>query len=395
MAGRVFVTHLKLAVRQKNAIFWTLIFGIILGTLFYAAFSGIYDREGLETISVAYVSEDNADTVINADGSEVLISDMLSDLAYEDESPMLNVKKVSADEALKLLDNEEVTGIITVTKNAEKGTPDFALSVKENGIEESVLTVIVGEYQASFDYMKYLYENYPDRMQEYLAKAAEKNDADYVVAQNIAGHNTDPYVAYFYNLMAMVCMFCSLQSLSAMCKNQANIHEIGKRTGLAPVGKTRYELAALAAVYVVQYVACVLVLLYLQFVLKVDFGGDLPWLLLMTALGSLLGVSLGYMIAHIGTKGYNQKEGILTAVTLLGGFFAGLFYHSMKIIVEENSPLLNRINPSAVITDAFYSLNVFGVGDRVLRSVITMTALSLAFLIIGSVLGRRQRYASL
>ncbi len=394
MAGRIFLTHIKLAMREREAIFWTLIFGIILGTLFYVAFHGIYEKENLGTISVAYVSEDGADTVQGADGSSISVKEMLETLTYEDGTPMLAIRETDAESAKALLDREEAKGVIRVRAGAD-GTPEFSLVVSENGISESVLTVIVGEYQASFDYLRYLYETYPDRMQDYLAKSAETKHADYVTAQNIAGKNTDPYVAYFYNLMAMVCMFCSIQSLSAMCKNQANIHEIGKRTGLAPVGKLLYELSALAAVYVVQLAASLLVLFYLQFVLKVEFGGAIFGLMLMTALGTLLGVSLGYMIAHIGTKGYQSKESILTAITLLGGFFAGLFYHSMKVIVEENNPILNRINPSAVITDAFYSLNVFGFGDRVLRSVITILVLSAAFLVIGSVLGRRQSYASL
>ena len=392
MAGRIFVTHLKLALREKHALFWTLAFGMILGTLFYVAFHGIYSQESLDSIPTALVTGDALESMKDGEGNAVDIEGMLKELTYDNGKKMLELKTVSESEAEELLANGDVDGVISVTLD-EQNAPKFSLEIKENGIGQSVLTVVVGEYQASFDYLRYLYENHPDRLADYFAR----NDQviDYVEAKNIGGNNKDPYVAYFYNLMAMVCLFCSLQSLAAMCRNQADIDDVGKRTNLVPVNKVVYELSALAAVYVIQFVATSLVLCYLNFVLGVNFGGELPWMFLMTALGTLLGVSLGFMVAHIGAKSYDKKETILTVITLLGGFFAGLFYHGMKAVMEENCPIVNRINPSAVITDSFYSLNMFGPGDRVTRSVIYMLALAAVFIAIGSLLGRRQRYASL
>ena len=387
MAGRIFITHLKLSLREKHALFWTLAFGMILGTLFYVAFHGIYEKESIDSIPTALVIQGEGDSA-----SE--IKEMLAGMTYDSGTKMLEITETDEEKAKSLLAEDEVDGIILVKLNADN-TAEFSLHVNENGIGQSVLTVVVGEFQASFDYITYLYKNYPEQLPAYMEKQTGDLIMDAVKAEGIGGRNTDPYVAYFYNLMAMVCLFCSLQSLAAMCKNQANINEVGKRTNLVPVNKVLYELSALAAVYLVQLAATLVVLLYLKFVLKIDFGGDLPWLFMLTALGTLLGVSLGYMVAHIGSKGFDSKETILTLITLLGGFFAGLFYHGMKIVVEENNPILNRINPSAVITDSFYSLNIFGVGDRLYRSVIYMVALSVVFIIAGSVLGRRQQYASL
>ena len=72
-----------------------------------------------------------------------------------------------------------------------------------------------------------------------------------------------------------------------------------------------------------------------------------------------------------------------------------MIVRGMKIVVEENNPILNRINPSAVITDSFYSLNIFGVGERYYRAMITMGALTAALFIIGAILGRRNQYEPL
>ena len=83
------------------------------------------------------------------------------------------------------------------------------------------------------------------------------------------------------------------------------------------------------------------------------------------------------------------------AVTLGGGFLAGLMYGSMKEVIEENCPIINRINPAAVITDAFYAINVYGVGARYYRSLIYILGLSVLFIVVGLVLARRKSYASL
>ena len=60
MFGRVIITQLKLSLRSKIYVFWTLAFPIILGTLFYFAFSSIYKDNKSEPIPVVIEAEQNA-----------------------------------------------------------------------------------------------------------------------------------------------------------------------------------------------------------------------------------------------------------------------------------------------------------------------------------------------
>jgi ABC-2 type transport system permease protein len=101
------------------------------------------------------------------------------------------------------------------------------------------------------------------------------------------------------------------------------------------------------------------------------------------------------MVAHIGKMASDKKEAILMAIILGGGFMSGLMYGDMKIIMEQKAPWFNRINPSSVITDAFYALNVFGVGPRYYRAVTYMALVSFVMLVIGFVLSRKSSYKSL
>ena len=89
------------------------------------------------------------------------------------------------------------------------------------------------------------------------------------------------------------------------------------------------------------------------------------------------------------------KEGLLMVLILGGGFLSGLMYGDMKAIIEANCPIINRINPSAVITDAFLSLNLYGVGSQYYRSIIYILIVDAVMLTIGLILSGRKSYRSL
>ena len=60
MFGRICIAELKRLVRSKKYMFWTFAFPIMLGTLFYFAFSTIYNSQKSETIPVVIEVTDNA-----------------------------------------------------------------------------------------------------------------------------------------------------------------------------------------------------------------------------------------------------------------------------------------------------------------------------------------------
>ena len=67
----------------------------------------------------------------------------------------------------------------------------------------------------------------------------------------------------------------------------------------------------------------------------------------------------------------------------------------MRMIVERNCPILNKINPAVMISDAFYALNIYETYERFTGNIISMLVLSAVFIVGGIILGRRKQYASL
>ena len=278
---------------------------------------------------------------------------------------------------------------------------DISLKVKKNGMYESMLTNLVSTYRNRADLTVAEYERNPakflaDMMKGEIGQADYEASGNYVKVNSLDGENKDPYIVYFYNLIAMVCLLGSIAELEILGTLQANERETGKRIHVAPINKTFCELAVFVSVLIVQLLITVLGLVYFVFGLKVNFGGNTGMIFLTAMLGTLLGCSLGFFVFHIGRLKLKTKNVLLMWITLGGGFLAGLMMEDMKIVVEENMPVVNKINPAAVITDAFYSFNMFGVGSRYYRSIIYIVTLTAAFMVIGIVLaGRGKNYADL
>ena len=66
-----------------------------------------------------------------------------------------------------------------------------------------------------------------------------------------------------------------------------------------------------------------------------------------------------------------------------------------NLVSLENCPLLNRINPAALISDALYSLVVYPSYTRFFTNIAGLLLLSALFCLGGLALVRRKKYASL
>ena len=407
---RIYVFYIKKLLRSKSILFWSLAFPIILGSLFYFAFSNIYGDQASKAMKIAIVGENAEDHPFTK---------VLQDLTYEDGSKMMNITFTDMDTATAMLDEstkgdamakaifgsslekdedtsetsdstktKRVIGVIEVG-----GEAGVTLTIKENDMYQSILSGIVSAYRQKADFLT---ESAKQGEEAYAkAVAIVSEDIAYVVNKGVAGENKDPYVAYFYNLIAMMCMLSSSAALTMFVSVLPNETNTGLRIGASGVSRLKYDCAIFLALFTLQMVCTGIALIYLIPILGINFGGNAGMILLTTTIGNLMGLSLGYMVSHIGHFSYKKKDTILTIITLGGGAISGLYAIQLKAVVEAKAPIINRINPMSVITDAFYSLNIFGTGDRYLRAILTMIGLSVIFFIVGVLLGRRNQYESL
>ena len=382
MFGQIFVKRLKLAIRNKQDLFWTLLFPILLSTLFFVTFGGIYKTYSSEAIETAVVFETENEEIKNN------ITNFLENLMMDDHK-MLNITYTDYTTAEGLLkDDEKVNGIISVRDNGK-----LELALYSNGVRSTIQENIVTVYNQNVDLIEKTAKEHPEKLADVLQGVYDR--ISYIKAHDMAGENKDPFLNYFYNLIAMATLFASFSSLRIGNSCQANMSSIGARTNASPVSRSTFQIASLLATYLVQTAVTFIGLTYMIFILRIEFGGDIPMIYVTTAIATLVGTALGFFAGNIGSMAVDKKESILVAISLTGCALSGLMYGDMKVIIAEKMPIINKINPAAVISDSYYCLNMFGTNGRYAETIIYMLGISIVLVGLGLIMGRRNHYDSI
>ncbi|MCJ7688473.1 MAG: ABC transporter permease, partial [Clostridiaceae bacterium] len=200
---------------------------------------------------------------------------------------------------------------------------------------------------------------------------------------------------YFYALIAMTCLYGGLLGLKEITDIQGDLSKRAARINMAPVHKMKMFIYSLCAAFLIQFTEILILLGYLHFALRVDFGDQLSYILLLCFVGCFTGISSGTMISALIKKSEGIKIGILIGTTLAGSFLAGLNYANIKYLVEKSVPILSYINPATLITDGFYTLYYYNNHQRFFVNISILTLLSIVFCLTTYFIIRRQKYASI
>ncbi|MGN0633827.1 MAG: ABC transporter permease [Oscillospiraceae bacterium] len=362
-------------IRNKAGMFWLLAFPIILGTFFNIAFSSIFEKsEKFSAIDVA---------VVTSEKNEIFDSTLKQ--VSEGEDRLFTVKRTDEKKALEMLENDDVSGVIY-----ENG--ELSLTVKEEGVKSTIIKYFLDRYKINEAIIIDTVKTDPTKLESVTAAMSKEIHS----FENESSESTnDNFIQYFYNLMAMAALYCSLSGLSIMTGIQGNLSDIGARRCVSPVSRLTTITASLFAIGLVSIIVNMAALAYFILVLKVDFGDNIPAIIGITAMGSLLGTSLGFFVGSIGKGSEGVKTGITLAVTMFCCFCSGLMVGTMKQVVEKFAPWFNRINPAVLISQSYCALNIYSTNDRLYSYLITMAVMTAVLTLLGFLMTRRQKYASL
>ena len=210
----------------------------------------------------------------------------------------------------------------------------------------------------------------------------DKINNEQVNLKNISNSNLSYMQIEYYTLIAMMCMYGGIFGLTAINNCLANMSSKGKIISVSPNKKSTIILSSTIGSYAVSLVGLAVLMAFLTFVIKVDFGENLLLIILLSMVGDLAGIALGVVIASIFRVSEGAKTGITIAVTL-------------KYVIDKNVPIINLINPNNLITDGFYSLYYYDTLDRYFRDIIYLIIFIIICLLISFVSLRREKYDSI
>lgn len=355
----------KILSRQKAMFFWALVFPIVLGLLFKLALGNIFSRQKFEKIPVA-VNE----KLLEEENFKYFMDQMEKEKYFD-------IHK-SRDKKI-LSENEKIVAYIEA---------EDKLFTSKSGLKETVVETILNNYNQQKGMIKRIFQQNP------RADFTKLIDVENHI-KDISKKNMDFSNTFFYTLLGMTLMYGYVWGLYVVYQYEANLSTEAKRNLMAPVKKSVTLLASILVAYLFNLIIGVIFLIYLKFGLSVDFGEKLNLILSLLLLASLTGVSFGGLIGVSNKASIEVKSGSGIAITMLCSFLAGMMSPDVKILIQENLPIINKCNPVALITDAIYSIYYYESMDKFANNMMSLGIVTLIFIFGTIFFMRGKQYESL
>lgn len=381
MFGLLFKNKIKILLRNKEMLFWTLIFPFVLGTFFQLALSNVDEAYKMNVFPIAVV-EDN-----NYNNSKVL-KIVVESLSEKGDNQIFNTSYVDKNEAENLLKNSKIEGYIIVNEN---GRPQIV--IKENGINQTIMKSVLDEYNQMMIVSNDVIQYNPNAMYNEVMQQISTQDT---FIKDTSKEKIDFSINYFFTLIAMTCLYGSLIGLEVIKDCEANLSKKGARICMCPVNKLKIIIISLLAGYIIQLIALAVLFAFLIFVFKVNFGNQVIPTMILSAIGSLAGTSLGTFVGVCNKKSEGFKIGILISVTMLCCFFSGMMgTPQLKSFFDEKMPIFAKINPINIITDGLYALFAYDTLTVFYECLLRISIFALTFIILTFIFVRRKKYDSI
>lgn len=379
MFGHSIKYAFKTILKNRPLLVWTLLFPLALGTFMFIAFGNIYEKDMVfKTIEVDVVT-------IN---EQIGFSEMIEDLTEGDE-PFFDVKYCSEEEALEDLAADKIRAVIYEDD-------EIKMTVAKNDMSEELVKTVLDQYKRTYMLYADLIQKDPSIMATLIndMDSVTSETKDYYTEKTTTDGNQDMYINYFYAVLAMSMMFSPFASIYMTSNLLPNLSTLGMRRSVSASSKTIMAVSEFLIMWLMIFIIEVISYGYFN-LLGIDFGHKVLAFIGVLFVGSGFGVSLGVIIGSIPKLTTSVKIGCTVAFSMGLGVMADLCASGIKDAIEHSCPIINRISPPALITDAFYSINTFSNYDRYFRNLGTLCLETVICLVISFILLRRDKSASL
>ena len=391
----IYIKYLLSNLRNKSVILWNLAFPIVLATLFAFAFSGIDSGIQLREIPVGIVVNEDYEA---APYFKTAIDSMESEKVFS------MVEFADEIQAKKALEKGDIKAYIQVATVSNELIP--RLTVKENGIDQTIVKSFLDSYMGTSATVKNIMENAyysskggpinGDPVNSEISRiVSNAQNQSFTEEVSLTTNKPTYMVTYFYALLAMTCMYGAFGGIAAIVNTGGNLSVTGARNLVSGTKKSSLTFAYMLSSVTSLFTSIMMVLAYVLLILKIDFGGKLGYVILTCFVGSVFGIGLGTAICSIPRIKETTMVGIVITVSMLSCFLAGMMNRDMAYLTLNKMPMLAAINPATRISDAFYCLYCYDSPDRFWANILAIAIMTGILFGIGVFSGRKLRYDSI
>lgn len=391
-----------------SAVVWTLIFPIVLATVFNFMFEPMRSTGSVEAVKVAVVADDAWE-----DSPFSQVVDTLS----EADEPLLAVHPVATEqEARELIAEGSVAGAYIVDAagnegNAEQsgsdeldavdaagpadaagaasgsgtaaGSSDVSTSTSSAGSTGAPRIILAPAgsgtgSDASYDVNRAILESVATSylQSEALIEELATHDpvalSDPTTIENALGLSVsvrevslthaqpDSMVRFYYALLGMASIFAAQLAGESVWHLQPTSSAAGARRTVSSTSRMRLLIPTIGACWAVSTTFLAIAFGYICLTAHIDFSGREGLCLVGIAAASLLSCGIGALVGALpGRMGSDSRRGILMALTCLLSLFAGLYGEpTMELAdtIAQALPAATWLNPVCLIRDLFYTV---------------------------------------
>ncbi|WP_016896831.1 ABC transporter permease [Aerococcus viridans] len=408
---------LKIMLRNKEGLLWGLLFPLVYGLVYMFAFQGINNQTAnFEAIPVAIVYQGDADqqaeakdlmgnisTVGTVENEEVVESEELAsgDLETTD-YPLLAIETADIETAQAYLSEGIVSQAIYVDFD-DTDQMQFAFEVAPSAtsdIDSSIVYAVLQYFASSTNAFTLLYneaaasENPAETIAQVDLRLSEIDQDQEIIVQASNSQNVSAWSNFYYVALAYVSIFFMSIGINLVLNNEANFSENALRETVSPTNKYMRYLAH-TIIWSIPALLVIYLLLGIYWLNDVPLGDDYPRIFALMTLGPITGLLMGSALAATFKRNAEVVMAVSIVVPLIMGMLSGMMAYDVKVWVVNNVPIINKINPVALINDAFYYLNNYPTYAQYNQNMVILFAIAVICFIVSLIGIRRTDYENL
>lgn len=242
------------------------------------------------------------------------------------------------------------------------------------------------------------------RIYEEIGKIFEDDDFTNVISGenalpepeilNIAGKTRKPFTNIIYSLLGYSIFTSIFMGFYISQTNRADKTSIGHRIGASPVLNSQVITSNIIVSMLISVIINCLVPIYGNFYFDFFNLQYAPHYGLLLVVAVFTSVCIGMIFNFVLRFNENVSNGIMTFILLFFGFTSGMMAPNMKSTMDR-IPLLNKINPVALIGDSIYAIFEYEDAQRFYNNILILALMGVIAFALLIIFNRRKHYDSL
>lgn len=368
-------------VRDRAPLVWTLLFPIIMSSIFMAMFSTLDESYAPVTCNLGVIEDANYDAAQGLDATLDAISG-----SSAQERLARTVPLDSEEDAIAAANAGDIDAYLTVDA---AGTPQLHVAARMNGrLSPEIMRAVLDSYLHTREAVVTVAAERPTLLEDGSALAAFRSDAVQTVRLQATKSAPDPSARYYFSLLAMTAGMGSMLVGYAIRNAQPKGSAVGARRSLAGVPRWRVLLGTILGAWACQFVCMLVALTFMWVVVGVGFGGSPALVVVATLVSSLMSCAAGSFFGG----GTSVEPGMVSGATCLLSLFTGLYGTASQRLadgIEATLPALAHANPLWQMSNCFYALLYYDTLEPFVTSCLTLLAMAAIFFSLAALRMRR------